>query len=121
MLLILLALLDFCMRFVRESMYKFIKDPGDVRVGEVVKRGGWVNGDVGILGIPWDGGAVGTRPGSSLPLPGLGPGFTPRPTSLGMFRLLTLAMLMWLLVIIMRLGVGLRRLSMRRWGGSLRS
>ncbi len=47
-------------------MYKFIKDPGDVRVGEVVRRGGWVNGDVGILGVPWDGGAVGTRPGSRL-------------------------------------------------------
>ncbi|MFB6470071.1 MAG: arginase family protein [Vulcanisaeta sp. AZ3] len=52
------------MPFVRESMYKFIKDPGDVRVGEVVRRS-WVSGDVGILGIPWDG-AVGTRPGSRL-------------------------------------------------------
>ncbi|BDR92864.1 arginase family protein [Vulcanisaeta souniana] len=52
------------MRFVRESMYKFIKDPGDIRIGEVVKRS-WVSGDVGILGIPWDG-AVGTRPGSRL-------------------------------------------------------
>lgn len=45
-------------------MYKFIKDPGDVRVGEVIRRG-WVKGDVGILGVPWDG-AVGTRPGSRL-------------------------------------------------------
>ena len=52
------------MRFVRESVYKFIKDPGDVRIGEVIKRG-WVSGDVGILGVPWDG-AVGTRPGSRL-------------------------------------------------------
>ncbi|MCG2863664.1 MAG: arginase family protein [Vulcanisaeta sp.] len=52
------------MPFVRESMYKFIKDPGDVRVGEVIRRG-WVRGDVGILGVPWDG-AVGTRPGSRL-------------------------------------------------------
>lgn len=47
-------------------MYKFIKDPGDFRIGEVVKRGGWASGDVGILGVPWDGGAVGTRPGSRL-------------------------------------------------------
>jgi agmatinase len=52
------------MPFVRESVYKFIKDPGDVRVGEVIRRG-WVKGDVGILGVPWDG-AVGTRPGSRL-------------------------------------------------------
>ncbi|WP_054850317.1 arginase family protein [Vulcanisaeta sp. JCM 14467] len=52
------------MRFVRESAYKFIKDPGDVRIGEVIKRG-WISGDVGILGVPWDG-AVGTRPGSRL-------------------------------------------------------
>ena len=52
------------MPFVRKSMYKFIKDPGDVRVGEVIRRG-WVKGDVGILGVPWDG-AVGTRPGSRL-------------------------------------------------------
>ncbi|WP_243665984.1 arginase family protein [Vulcanisaeta sp. JCM 16159] len=52
------------MRFVRESMYKFIKDPGDVRIGEVIRRG-WVGGDVGVLGVPWDG-AVGTRPGSRL-------------------------------------------------------
>ncbi|ADY00996.1 Arginase/agmatinase/formiminoglutamase [Vulcanisaeta moutnovskia 768-28] len=52
------------MRFVREPMYKFIKDPSDVRVGEVVRRG-WISGDVGILGVPWDG-AVGTRPGSRL-------------------------------------------------------
>ncbi|WP_069807523.1 arginase family protein [Vulcanisaeta thermophila] len=50
------------MPFIRESMYKFIKDPGDVRVGEIIRRG-WVKGDVGILGVPWDG-AVGTRPGS---------------------------------------------------------
>mgnify|MGYP001772883082 FL=1 len=50
--------------FLRKSTYKFIKDPGDVRIGEVIKKG-WVNGDVGILGIPWDG-AVGTRPGSRL-------------------------------------------------------
>lgn len=52
------------MRFVRKSVYKFIKDPGDVRIGEVIKRD-WVSGDVGILGVPWDG-AVGTRPGSRL-------------------------------------------------------
>ena len=52
------------MRFVKESVYKFIKDPGDIRIGEVIKRG-WVSGDVGILGVPWDG-AVGTRPGSRL-------------------------------------------------------
>ncbi len=50
--------------FLRKSTYKFIKDPGDVRIGEVIKKG-WVNGDVGILSIPWDG-AVGTRPGSRL-------------------------------------------------------
>ncbi len=50
-------------------MYKFIKDPGDFRIGEVVKRGGWASGDVGILGVPWDGGAVGTRPGSRLAPP----------------------------------------------------
>ncbi|ABW02366.1 arginase family protein [Caldivirga maquilingensis] len=50
--------------FLRKSMYKFIKDPGDVRIGEVVKRD-WISGDVGILGVPWDG-AVGTRPGSRL-------------------------------------------------------
>ncbi len=52
------------MPFIRESVYKFIKDPGDVRIGEVVRKG-WVSGDVGILGVPWDG-AVGTRPGSRV-------------------------------------------------------
>jgi len=50
--------------FLRGSMYKFIKDPNDVRLGEVIKRA-WTSGDVGILGVPWDG-AVGTRPGSRL-------------------------------------------------------
>lgn len=62
------------MRFVRESAYKFIKDPGDVRIGEVIKRG-WISGDVGILGVPWDG-AVGTRPAQGSRRRGLGLGYT---------------------------------------------
>lgn len=41
--------------------YKFIADPRDVRLGEVVREGG--DADVVLVGAPWDG-AVGTRPGS---------------------------------------------------------
>ena len=89
------------MRFVRESVYKFIKDPGDVRIGEVIKRG-WVGGDVGILGVPWDG--------------AVGPGYTHHRTYSVTSQSLTLVMLMWLLVIMMRLGIGLRRRSVKLWG-----
>ena len=50
------------MAYIRKSSFKFIKDPGDIRIGEILQTGGG-RVDVGILGVPWDG-ATGTRPGS---------------------------------------------------------
>jgi agmatinase len=49
---------------LKSKRYKFIADPGDVRLGERLGSDG-SRADVVIVGAPWDG-AVGTRPGSRL-------------------------------------------------------
>jgi agmatinase len=48
--------------YIAGRRYKFIADPGDVRIGETLVAGA-SKADVVLLGAPWDG-AVGTRPGS---------------------------------------------------------
>ncbi|MEM3798754.1 MAG: arginase family protein [Thermoprotei archaeon] len=52
------------MQHLTRKRYKFIADPGDVRLGEKLDVEG-TRADVVIVGAPWDG-AVGTRPGSRL-------------------------------------------------------
>lgn len=49
-------------RFTRQPGSRFIKDPGDSRLEDKVIKGD-ARGDVGLLGVPWDG-AVGGRPGA---------------------------------------------------------
>ncbi|GGP19980.1 agmatinase [Thermocladium modestius] len=50
------------MPITRAPGARFIKDPRDVRLEDRVIRGD-AEGDVGLLGVPWDG-AVGGRPGA---------------------------------------------------------
>ncbi len=50
------------MPMTRAPGARFIKDPRDVRLEDKVIRGD-AEGDVGLLGVPWDG-AVGGRPGA---------------------------------------------------------
>jgi len=50
------------MPITRAPGSRFIKDPRDVRLEDKIIKGG-AKGDIGLLGVPWDG-AVGGRPGA---------------------------------------------------------